>query len=269
MKEKVKFEKPDLNLTKDFFCVDLHNHSVFSDGTSTIKQVLEKIRKLNIGVSITDHNEIQGSLELKKEIEKNKLDILLIPGIEVKSDENIDVLFYFYSFEEMINFYNNEIKKNKKKYFHSTKTILKIDDLYELSKKYKCITSLAHPFGYKLRAGKKLFELHKDKMLIFENIEVINGGNNRKDNLNALNLCNDLKKGYTGGSDSHTIHSLGNILTCVKKKELKKESKIIVYFLDSIKNKENFVIGNENSHGKIGEYFRYGYSKLKNIFLKK
>ncbi|MEM2131396.1 MAG: PHP domain-containing protein [Candidatus Woesearchaeota archaeon] len=269
MKEKIKFEKPDFNLTKDFFCVDLHNHTVFSDGTSTIKQVLEKIKKLNIGVSITDHNEIKGSLELRKELKKNKLNNLLIPGIEVKSDENIDILFYFYSYEEMIIFYDKEIKKNKKKYFHSTKTTLSVDKLYELSKKYKCLTNLAHPYGYNLRAGKKLFEIYKDSMIKFENIEVINGGNNRKDNLKALNLCNNLKKGFTGGSDSHTIHSLGNILTCVKKKELKEESKIIVYFLDSIKNKENFVVGNENSHGKIGEYFRYGYSKLKNIFLKK
>lgn len=252
------FKKPNYKELKKqgFLCVDMHYHSNFSDGAASITQISEKLKKLDIGISLTDHNEINGIFELKKN------NIFIVPGIEVKSDELIDILFYFYDLNELKIFYTKEILPNKKKFFHSTKTILKLEKLLKLSKKYNCITSLAHPFGYSLRSGKNLFEKHKKILLNFDNIEIINGGNKRKENLLALDLAKKYNKGFTAGSDGHSIYSLGKILTCAKAKNLKE-------FLDAIKNRKNIIIGNETDFGKYGEYFRFGFNKLKNIFSKK
>ncbi|MEM3374469.1 MAG: PHP domain-containing protein [Candidatus Woesearchaeota archaeon] len=258
-KKKIIFEKPNYTklINQGYVCVDMHYHSTFSDGAATINEIVKKLKDLKIGISLTDHNEIKGVFELNKVIEKNNL--FLVPGIEVKSQENIDILFYFYNISELKKFFEQEIIKNRINYFHSTKTKINLVKLLKLKDNYKCITSVAHPYGYNLRAKKNLFNEFREILLKFPNIEVINGGNNREDNIKAINLARKNKKGFTSGSDGHSIYSLGKTITCAKAKNLKE-------FLDSIKNKKNFVIGTETDFGKYGEYIRFGFNKIKNLF---
>ncbi len=76
---------------------DLHMHSVYSDGTLTIKKLMDyaKIKKLDI-IAITDHDSTEGvleALEYAKEI-----NIKVIPGIELSTEHNgesVHVLGYF------------------------------------------------------------------------------------------------------------------------------------------------------------------------------
>ena len=240
-------------------CVDMHFHSVYSDGAATISQILEKIRKLKIGVAITDHNEIKGAVEAFN----NKRDRdFLIPGIEVKSKEMVDILFYFYTIDELMAFFDIDILPNKQKYFHTSRTLIPLSNLIALSSKYRCVTSVAHPFGYTLRTTTKFdFKEYEPTLKQVDVFEAVNGGNTRKQNLDAINYIKKHKKAFTGGSDGHSIYSLGKILTCSKAKN-------ITEFLDDIISRKNIVTGNETKLGKIGTYAQYAANKITNIFSK-
>ncbi len=91
---QISFEKPEHKELKKqgYTCVDMHFHSTYSDGASTVKQIIEKAREMGIGFSITDHNEIKGVIEAYKI--KREADFIL-PGIEVKSVELVDLFVLF------------------------------------------------------------------------------------------------------------------------------------------------------------------------------
>ncbi len=82
--------------------VDLHTHSVYSDGTKTIKEIVELSKQKNIKyLSITDHDCINGLIEAQ-ELCKNA-DIHLINGIELTADfqgEEIHVLAYNFDLDD-------------------------------------------------------------------------------------------------------------------------------------------------------------------------
>jgi predicted metal-dependent phosphoesterase TrpH len=231
--------------------VDMHFHTVHSDGAAKVSDVLAKIRKKGIGVAITDHNEISGVIEaykLKKDAD------FIIPGIEVKSVEGIDILFYFSEIEELKKFFNKEILPNLKRFFLKTKTTLSVDKLLSLSKRYGCLCSVAHPFGYNMRAGKNdIYEKHRESLETFECYEVLNGGTGRKNNERALSVLGE--RCFTAGSDGHSIFTLGNVITCADAKDANG-------FLKAIRSRKNHVVGHEVRLGKIGEYINYGRNRL-------
>ena len=64
-KDRVQFDRPDLALlTQSYTVVDLHFHTHYSDGLNSVAKIAQRARKLNIGIAITDHNEIRGALEI-------------------------------------------------------------------------------------------------------------------------------------------------------------------------------------------------------------
>jgi hypothetical protein len=256
---KIEFSLPDYNSFQgnDIKCADMHFHTNYSDGAATVDQVLEKIRKLNIGVAVTDHNEIRGSLEA---FSKKRKDDFIIPGIEVKSLELIDILFYFYTVDEMKRFYERELSERKKRLLHSTKTTLPLKRLIQLSGLYKCVISVAHPYGYTLRTSiREVFGKYEHILRKIDVFEAINGGNTRKANEKAISYIKQNKKAISGGSDGHSITPLGRVMTYSKAKDINS-------FLDNIKNKKAYVVGQETRFGKIGEYGNFAVNKVKNIF---
>ena len=129
---EIIFDAPNITKLKSegYVCIDMHLHSKYSaDSNSKIDDIIEKAKTLGIGIAITDHNCVEGSL---KAID-NKKGILVIPGIEVCSREGIDILFYFEKKEELIWFYNEVIAPNKKKNRLGTNK-LKINVLIENGK---------------------------------------------------------------------------------------------------------------------------------------
>jgi predicted metal-dependent phosphoesterase TrpH len=246
--KKIKFLKPNISglNEKSYMCCDMHCHTIFSDGSARIKDILIKIKKLKIGIAITDHNEIKGVLKAKSY--KNSENI--IPGVEVKVRNNIDLLFYFYNTSELKKFYNKEIK-NYKKGFLISKIPKSPDEILDISRNYNCIVSLAHLGKYDLRNIKKIINK-------VNTIEVLNSGISRKKNLLALKLVKEYKKGFTGGSDAHSIYEIGNALTYSKAKNIKE-------FLDNIKKKNNFVVGNELKFGLSQRLFLNMINRFSNI----
>ena len=64
--------------------IDLHIHSQFSDGQFNIKQLVELSKKNGVGlISITDHDDIRSSLELKSNF--NIKEIEYVNGVELSS----------------------------------------------------------------------------------------------------------------------------------------------------------------------------------------
>ncbi|AJF61051.1 TPA: hypothetical protein HA239_00835 [Candidatus Woesearchaeota archaeon] len=253
----VEFSRP--KSLEGYRCVDMHFHTTHSDGAATVEQILGKIRTLKIGVAVTDHTTISGSLEIfRKKSEKD----FVIPGVEINSEERVDVLFYFYDIEEMKSFYKKEILPNRVRMLRYFRSTLSLPELHKLSKKYNCVTSVAHPYGYTMRGGSnRIFEKNENELKKFDAVEAINGGTSRKNNRRAVDYIKQNLKSYTGGSDGHSIYPLGNVLTCSKANTVKE-------FLDNIKNKKNHVIGKELRFNKFSEYFYYGKNKIKNIFSK-
>lgn len=66
---------------------DLHIHSYYSDGTMSPEEILEEAVENDVGLlAITDHDVLEGSLELRKLCRDR--DIVYIPGAELNSLDN-------------------------------------------------------------------------------------------------------------------------------------------------------------------------------------
>ena len=236
---RIDFKKPDHDLLKrkGYSSYDLHCHSRYSDGIPRVQNMVKKAKKLNIGLAITDHNEIKGSLSALK---KKEVDI--IPGIETTSKEGIHTLFYFYAKKDLEGFYDKYIKPNIQN--KRTTYFLKIaeTDLIERSKEFNSVISCAHPYGIFWTGMVKKY--HKPTMVAsnlkkIDAIEVINGANLNKRNIKAVELAKEINKSITGGSDCHTLYELGNTITYSKERRSAEE------FLDTIKDNKSFVMGKE------------------------
>jgi predicted metal-dependent phosphoesterase TrpH len=81
---------------------DLHTHSFYSDGTMSPEEVLKKASDKGIGLlAITDHNMINGSVELMKL--EDKYDVKCISGVEVDTlynGINLHILGYGVNLED-------------------------------------------------------------------------------------------------------------------------------------------------------------------------
>jgi|TARA_B100001971_G_C18150837_1_gene515736 predicted metal-dependent phosphoesterase TrpH len=239
----IYLEKPDIGelRKKGYTIVDMHVHSRHScDCFVGVKGIIKRAKKLGIGVAITDHNMIEGSIEAEKLGRSNG--VLVIPGIEARSTEGIDILIYFYKIGDLIGFYNKHLKPNKKWNIQGSSK-LSIEEITRILKRYKCIVCIAHPYRFylkkvynvllKKKRNKKLFRL-------FKVIEVVNGKNLERKNKKAIKKARQLEKYYIGGSDSHRLKDIGMTVTCSK------NSNSVKKFLDNISHSRNVtVVGEE------------------------
>jgi predicted metal-dependent phosphoesterase TrpH len=229
-----KLREGDIN--SDYTYFDMHYHTKYSDGRCLIPQIVKKARKLGIGIAVTDHNEIRGAIEISK-----YSDIPSIPGIEVTSKEGIHTLFYFYTIEELSSFYNHVILPSKTKDYSLD---LGINDLLDYANDFNTVIVAPHPYsiswmGVFDNTHKKIISQKLVKN--FDAIEVLNGENLHMLNLKAVNVSEKLGKSISGGSDGHTLHEFGTVLTYAKSRVGPKE------FLDGIKYGSSFVIGKESN----------------------
>ena len=66
--------------------IDLHMHTVYSDGTNTCKEILEKAKKNNLSyISITDHNNCGVYKELVNPEIRNIFKGKIIRGVELNT----------------------------------------------------------------------------------------------------------------------------------------------------------------------------------------
>ena len=235
--DRVLFERPDLNeLTRDHAVVDMHFHSLLSDGHDLVEDIAARVLELGIGIAVTDHNCIHGAVEIDRF--KN---VFSIPGIELTSYEGTHLLVYFYEIKSLLRFYSRHVQP-----------FLGAEIMSSLSLELEDIICA----GAEVRDGDHfpasvLRQLHRHPQPVFhpgavehilglaDGVEVINSENLNKWNLRSALLGFNLNKGIVGGSDGHRLIQIGRVVTvanCAWKRRA---------FLDAVKRRKTRVIGKE------------------------
>ncbi len=235
----VLFQKPQHNtiIQQGFTAIDLHNHSEYSDTTTPITTIAKKARKLGIGLALTDHNEVAGNVKLSQD----NPDIFVIPGLEITTKEMAHILAYFYSHNEMQYFFETHIKDSRGGN-PNLATNVSVTNLLDITKNYNCVIAPAHPFAFPKRfsfisAMERGF-VDKSVLKSLHGVEVICGANLRYMNHCAADWAEELDKATIGGSDAHTVSSLGSVVTVAK-------CSTVEEVLNAIKKKQTAVVGSE------------------------
>jgi predicted metal-dependent phosphoesterase TrpH len=219
---------------KEVMAIDMHFHTQYSlDGMSKIKDSVKKAAKLGIGIAITDHNQIKGSMLASK----NRLDVPIIPGIETTTLEGVHTLYYFYDHSELNEFYNHELKHHMthNPFFAHITT----EELMLNSKDYNCIVAAPHPFAPGM-TGIQRIKITKEMKKQIKLIETLNGYNLRRLNKKAIMWANESQRPMTAGSDGHTTTELGNSITMAR------SSSIEEFFSEMLKS-NNVIAGKEEN----------------------
>ncbi|MBW2623553.1 MAG: PHP domain-containing protein [Deltaproteobacteria bacterium] len=189
--------------------IDTHVHTRFSDGGTTIPQVEEACRRLEIGCLITDHNEIRGSIKLL-----DRMKVPTIPAMEVGSKEQIELLMYFRSADEAELFFRLHVEPYRLRRLYSFLPV-SLDYLIDAAAEYEVLLSMAHPFGpfwKNIEHGKKRRQVIIRTLNRVDCIEVFNGTISIKANRKSQTLCRSAGLIPLAGSDSHTMKNIGSVL---------------------------------------------------------
>ena len=195
-------DKPEL-------LVDTHVHTRYSDGIAGVKRIERHCRNRVLGVAVTDHNEIRGAISL---YERERVPV--IPGIEVGTEEGIDLLVYFASAPALEEFYIGAVEPYLRHRF-MVRSWIRAEYCLRTARELGGYVSLAHPFalGRKSldyqhgRRGKSFVQIILDGV---DAIELHNGGVHRQANLKAKAYAATAGKRLTVGSDSHRLGTIGS-----------------------------------------------------------
>ncbi|MBL0714964.1 MAG: PHP domain-containing protein [Desulfosarcina sp.] len=234
---RIEFKSPDLDtLAPQFTVVDMHFHSLHSDGHDAVAEIAAQARALGIGIAITDHNEIRGAMELAGHTE-----ILTIPGIEITSAEGSHLLVYFYSHRDLEHFYLRAVLPFMGADVMSS-TSREMEALIEAARQYPALVILPHPYSTAYTGVHNSYFTDTRLQNIYDmvdGIEVINAENMNKWNLKSTVLGFNLAKGVTGGSDGHRLMQMGKSVT------LADCAPVRGAFLDALKAGMTKVVGKE------------------------
>lgn len=220
--------------------VDMHCHTDHSDAPVSIGDALAKARKRGIGLAITDHNEVSGSLSALRQ----RKGLMIVPGIEVSALDGPHILVYFYSPADLADFFHRHIeRKRQASPFLAIRS--STEDILDHADDYSCICAAAHPYGYLIfnkgvgRCVERAY-LPDEILHRFDAIEAICGGMTRSGNVRAMHLAERYHLGIVGGSDAHLLYDYGNVLTFSRATSCGE-------FLDNIRKHQNFLIGKEKN----------------------
>lgn len=267
IEKSIIYDEPEISMLRASgnMCFDMHIHTNYSDGMNSVSEVLETAKDLGIGISITDHNEIKGSLYAKRLIDKNKnfSNIFLIPGIEVTVKENYHVLVYFTNFEDLSIFYLKAIKPFLNVNTIRTKTNIVALDMIKCAREFDSLIFLAHPFVITgiFVSGKGD---HTEILSEVDGFEIINGCIPESSNLKAIRWQNNFGNlNFCAGSDSHFKKFIGSSLTCTNNK-----IKSIKDYFNTIRNRKHKIIGKSVIPKDLVVnhlfFYRLMWNKLKN-----
>ena len=234
---KILFERPNLaELTKHYTVVDPHFHSHYSDGYNSVHAIATRARELNIGLAITDHNDIRGAVELA-----GYTGLVNIPGIEVTSREGTHVLVYFYDIKSLTAFYLKDIQPNMGHDIMSS-TKLEMEEIIVRARAFETVIVFPHPYSATFTGIHNSYFSEERLDCLFDmvdGIEVINAENLNKWNLRSALLGFNLGIGVTGGSDGHRLAQMGKVVCYADCKKSRRA------FLDAIKHNQTRVVGKE------------------------
>ena len=83
--------------------IDLHMHTIYSDGAYTPQEILELSEKMSLrAISITDHDTAEGIHMLLQN--KGTASVEVIPGIEITTAQHMHILGYYFDPEDPLLF---------------------------------------------------------------------------------------------------------------------------------------------------------------------
>ena len=167
---------------------DMHVHTLHSErcGWMRPERLVEQAIKKDLdGLAVTDHNTIDGALEVFDIVRDEQTDLAVIIGEEITTDRG-EVLAYFI---------DRKIEPGP------------FEEVLPAIKRAGGISAIPHPFE-RIRKG---FAGVEAVMGEVNAIEVINS--RCLFNQKALDLCIDLKKPMIGGSDAHFYREVGRAWT--------------------------------------------------------
>lgn len=218
----------------------MHVHTRYSDGTCSIPTLMKYCRQQGIGVAITDHNKIGGVIEACSEGD----DILIIPGIELETEEGPHLLFYFNSCGELEDFFAGYRRKKERNHplFSPSPSV---EDCLLLGEEYGCLKIAAHPYGY-FGINRGILKCVDKQMLpgVLDHIdgfEVLSGGMMKNLNQKAVHYSELHQVPFTGGSDAHILAEVGSVITGVRADSPEE-------FIKGILRRENIVIGSSGRY---------------------
>jgi predicted metal-dependent phosphoesterase TrpH len=199
--------QPQLDL--QFF--DLHTHSNFSDGLPSIDRIEDRCLRDELAISLTDHNEVRGSVML---CERDR--ISCIPGVEVGTQEGLEFLVYFGCPGQLEDYYRRAVEPHLLSRFMVRSKVPSIECL-ETAREMGAYVSLAHPFAF----GRKSLDFQRaspkthatfveDVLDRVDAVELYNGGVPPKVNRRAASFLESIDKPITVGSDSHRLRTYGS-----------------------------------------------------------
>jgi predicted metal-dependent phosphoesterase TrpH len=256
-KDRTKYEARLKELaSKGYFLADIHVHTTRSDGTASPHKVIALAAEKGFFVAISDHNLVMDFKALTCE-ERNRV----IPAIEIKSKEGIDVLAYFYKAEELEKFYNSRIKPRKISPYYTSIPLVEL--LIVLSKE-RCVINIPHS-NYPRAEGRINFTkmypgLRKNILAKIDTFEAFNSSEDKKQNAEAARFAKEMGKAMAVGSDAHTLKATGNAINYCKAKDCAE-------FLDNLANKKTGMIAIKTPyiHAKLMSSGKVALMKIKGV----
>jgi len=189
--------------------VDTHVHTTYSDGTAGVARIERFCRDRGMGLAVTDHNEIRGSTSLYE-----REQVPLLPGIEVGTEEGIDLLVYFPTGEGLEAFYIDAVEPFLRTRF-MVRSWIRAERCLEVAREMNGYVSLAHPFALGRKSldyqhGRRGQTFVETVMNGVDAIELHNGGVHRTANRKAQSYSETCGKRLTVGSDSHRLGTIGS-----------------------------------------------------------
>lgn len=193
---------------------DLHLHTNHSlDAFTSVDRLLAVARQKQIGIAVTDHTEIRGSVEA---LEKAK-DVEVIPAIEVKARSGVDIMVYFEDADEMVEYYQ-KVLEPRLGGIHRFIPDISEREIIDGTGRYRCLLSAPHPYAPSRMGLAGVVDsgaVRHDLLERMDLVETENAMMSPRVNRKAKELAAQLKKSCIGGSDAHVPWLVGSGLTLV------------------------------------------------------
>ena len=208
--------------------IDLHCHSIFSDGTQTPEALAEILASAGVRyAALTDHDTIGGQKRFKDALQR--VNIGFIPGVEITTYHNgqkVDLLGYGFDLENReLNLLLDSVRQAQAVEIQSVTHSLrkagnssshKFNGRIELAEAIKTLqlaggkTFLAHPLQFIPEISRLESAVKEFKTLGLDGIEAWYGPYSDQERMELADLAHRLGLLVSGGTDFHNLNS-GNI----------------------------------------------------------
>lgn len=153
-----------------FTRVDLHQHSIASDGGHTGRELVERAKKERIAaISITDHNTFESYAEAAET--GKKLGVEVMVGLELDSEFNgYELHFLAYGFDTNNKDLNDALKEKQEERFERAQTIVsRLDDI-GFNIKFEDVQAIGSTSLAKFHIIKAMMEDKKNREKVFREV---------------------------------------------------------------------------------------------------